>query len=230
MMTEMRARVLVGMAVVICSLAGVGCGAARSPRSPSTRTSTASRAETDGTTSAVSSAPDKLLLAAARALREAHGYAMRGAITDGRQGIRFTASASPRGSVAIGVAIGRSSAQLRFVKRAAYLQANEYYWRSQPATRSRAPALANRWLAVPTARAAALASSFGILSPPTFTRCLVENHGSLSIIAGSRVAGKPTLVLKDDGNAPGAAPSSLLIAAQGPPYPLRLSSNGNTRC
>jgi hypothetical protein len=170
-----------------------------------------------------------LLVEAATALREAHGYAMRGAITGGGQGVRFTASTSSSGSVAVALAIGRSFEQLLFIRRTAYVQANEYYWRAQAATRSRAPALANRWIVLPASSAAAVGSALGILSPPTFARCLVEDHGSLSIVAGSPFAGKPTFALKDAGNAPGASPGTLIIAAQGPRYPLRLSSSGYTR-
>jgi hypothetical protein len=246
----MRAWVLGGVAAVVCSFGGAACGAARSPRSSSTnssrtsssstktartstsRTRTASASSAAGTSGSSTAGPGqahKLLMEAATALRRAHGYAMRGAIGDGRLRLRLEAATSSNGSVEIAVTIGPASEQLIFVKSAAYVRANEYYWRSQATTRTRAPALANRWIAVPPSGADALAASFGVFSPPNLARCLVEDHGSLSIATGSPLAGKRTVVVKDAGNAPGASPGSLIIAAQGPRYPLRLSSTGDTR-
>lgn len=61
------------------------------------------------------------------------------------------------------------------------------------------------------------------------SRCLVEDHGTLTLAGRTTIDGHSAILLKDAGNSPGSSPGVLAIAATGPPYPLRLTALGGQR-
>jgi hypothetical protein len=118
-------------------------------------------------------------------------------------------------------------AELIALPNAAYVRANATFWK--PRVGQRAATLANRWIQIPPAGAEAITASLGRFAPATLARCLVEDHGSLSVAGKTTVDGHPAVVLKDAGNVPGSAPGTLAVATSGPPYPLRATATAGQR-
>jgi hypothetical protein len=117
----------------------------------------------------------------------------------------------------------------------AYLRGNQAFWRTQLApggealARTRARTLAGHWLHVPASGARSVTRSLGTLAPGTLARCLTEDHGTLTLAGHETIGHTRALVVRDAGNAPGATPSTIAVAATGTPYPLRYDATGATR-
>jgi len=178
--------------------------------------------------------PQAILRAAAGALRHVHSYAMHAVLRqNGERTVVNLAAASDHRYVA-STTIGRSSFELIVLSRRVYLQANRRFWLHQAgraqAARARARRLAGRWLALPGQSGRSLTHSLGTLAPGTLARCLTEDHGRLTVERGRTVVGhRRAVVVRDAGNAPGATPSTIAVAASGTPYPLRYIATGRTR-
>jgi len=82
---------------------------------------------------------------------------------------------------------------------------------------------------VPASSARATTSSLGGFAPATLSRCLAENHGTLSIAGKSTIDGQPVILLNDAGNAPGSSRAVLAVAAAGTPFPLRYAATRGQR-
>jgi hypothetical protein len=175
-----------------------------------------------------------ILRAAAGALRRVHSYSMHAVLRqNGQRSVVNLAAASNHRYVA-STKIGRSSFELIVLSHRVYLQANQRFWLNQSghskAARSRARRLADHWLALPGHSGRSLTHSLGTLAPGTLARCLTEDHGRLTVERGHTVIdNRRVIVVRDAGNAPGATPSTIAIAATGAPYPLRYIATGRTR-
>jgi hypothetical protein len=177
--------------------------------------------------------PRAIILAAADALRAAHGYAMRAdLVQDHQRTIIDMAEAGSRRYEA-SLTTGRSAFALIALPGSAFLRGNRAFWLGQaapsPTTRARASRLAGHWLRVPASGSHAVTKSLGTLTPPRLARCLTEDHGSLSIAGHEMVGHTRAVVVRDAGNAPGATPSTMAVAASGSPYLLRYVATGATR-
>jgi hypothetical protein len=107
------------------------------------------------------------------------------------------------------------------------IRANAAYWTAHLGARG--AALAERWIQVPPAHAQAFTSSLGRFAPATLSRCLSENHGTLTVAGMATVEGRPAVIVKDAGNAPGSSPGTIAVATTGAPYPLQASGTGRQR-
>lgn len=171
--------------------------------------------------------PARILTDAVAALGNAGGYAMDGAFTENRQPARLKVL-SQSSSVDLTLSVGGSTARMVALPSGAYFMANAGFWSSQGAG-ARAPVLADHWIKFPATHARAFASALGRLSPGTLSRCLGEDHGTLSTAGKTTVNGRSAILLKDAGNAPGTQPELIAVAAAGPPYPLRVTATGTGR-
>jgi hypothetical protein len=61
------------------------------------------------------------------------------------------------------------------------------------------------------------------------SRCLVENHGTLSSGGQTTIDGEPAAVILDKGDTAGATPSKVFVAATGTPLPVRWAALGAQR-
>lgn len=238
------------LAVGAATLAGCGSTAhvtrtitrtvSTAPASPPTTTSrsttatTTAHAQTAPAASAIAGlSPRAIVVASAEALRHSGGYAMGADLRQGgRRTVIHLTTTGARTFFAT-LAVAGTVSDVIGLPGAAFLRGDLAFWRAQAgrsrAARTRAPTLANRWLRLSSAGARSVTGSLGTLASGTFARCLVEDHGTLSIAGRTRIGGTRAILVADAGNAPGATPSTLAVAATGRPYPLRYVANGPTR-
>jgi hypothetical protein len=125
------------------------------------------------------------------------------------------------------VSIGGASLEMIASPSASYVRGNATFWRTHLG--GSASGLANRWIQVTLSTAQALTSTLGHFAPATVSRCLTEDHGTLSIAGMTTIDGRSTVIVRDKGNAPGSTPGDLDVAATGPPYPLQATAYGRQR-
>jgi hypothetical protein len=222
-------RLRVAPILVACLVVIAGCGSSKSSSSSSTSSSSTTSATTtaSATGGEASKPPKQLLEDAAAALRNAHGYAMQGAITQNHQRLALKLATTSPTAVHLTFSMGSGTADLIGLPNASFIRGNKEFWVSQAG--AKAARLAGHWIKVPASNAKALTGSLGEFAPGTLARCLVENHGTLTIAGKTTVAGQPAILIRDAGNVPGSTPGELAIATTGAPYPLQLTTNGDQR-
>ena len=119
------------------------------------------------------------------------------------------------------------TAEIIALPQAAYVHANQAFWRAQVGAKG--AILAGRWIELPASASGQLTSTFGQFAPSTLSRCLGEDLGTLSRGGTTTVNGKPAVVVRQAGDVPGSSPGTLAVATHGPAYPLRITSTGPTR-
>jgi hypothetical protein len=218
--------------VGVCVVALAGCGSSGSGHSANTGgsggSSTPAAQSSGSSTQGEASKPAKQILAdAAGAMKTVRGYVLQGTLTDKGRPVRLKVVAATGKSLEFALSGGGTDAEIIALPNAAYVRANAAFWR--PRVGQHATTLANHWIQVPPAGVQSMTASLGRFAPATLARCLQEDHGSLSVAGKTTVDGRPAVVLKDAGNAPGAAPGTLAIATSGPPYPLRATATAGQR-
>ena len=216
----------------VCLGAVAGCGSGGNGHPANTSgsggaSSSAAQSSSASSQGEASKSAKQILADAAGALKNAHGYVLQGTLTDQGRQIQLKIVAASAKSLELELSGGGANAELIALPNADYVRANAAFW--QPRVGQRAAAIANRWIQIPPAGAAGMTASLGRFAPATLARCLAEDHGSISVAGKTTVDGRPAVVLKDAGNAPGAAPGTLAVAASGPPYPLRASATAGQR-
>jgi hypothetical protein len=171
--------------------------------------------------------------AAARALRTSGGYSMHADLTqNGDRSVVALTADGPRSYQATLTERGSMSGLIT-LPAASYLRGNRAFWNGQagrkPGSRARAARLAGHWLKLTARGARSVTKSLGSLAPDVLARCLVEDHGTLTLAGRTTIAGTRAVIVKDAGDAPGATPSTIAVAASGSPYPLRYTATGRTR-
>jgi hypothetical protein len=205
-----------------------------------TGTSSSPSSTTTGATSTAAArsqvagrSPRAIVAAAAQALRKSGGYSMRADLREnGTRSLLTLTADGPRTFEATltdrGVVTG-----LIDLPGASYLRGNVAFWRSHigngPAQRARAGRLAGHWLKLTASGARSVTKTLGSLSPSVLARCLTEDHGTLTLAGRTTIGHTRAMVIKDAGDAPGATPSTIVVATGGPPYPLRYTATGRTR-
>jgi hypothetical protein len=106
-----------------------------------------------------------------------------------------------------------------------YLKANAEFWKDQG---EEAGQFAGRWFKMPASAKEFRDLTEG-LSAKTLSRCLPQDHGTLSKQGTATVDGQPAVVIADKGDRPGSAPGKLFVATQGEPLPLRMTGTDKTR-
>lgn len=215
---------------VACLVALAGCGSggtkhsatSHTEASPPSTASSASRTNGEG-----SKSPTQIVADAAAALRSAHGYVMRGTITQNAQQVRLNLVAPDSASMELLLSVGGATTNVIVSRVGSFVRGNATFWTAHLGRQG--AALANRWIQVPPANAQGLAASLGHFAPATLSRCLAEDHGTLVIAGRTTVDGQGAIVVRDAGNLPGSSPGTLAVATSGPPYPLRATSTGPSR-
>jgi hypothetical protein len=219
-----------GLAAFACAaaIAIAGCGSSGSPHnSQSARLTTTSTGDASSSGSVDGKSPAQLLAEASDALRHAHGFTIQGVIVGGGQRVKLEIDEASASSVRVAFSVGTSSAQLIHTRGNSYFRANRAFWIAHGG--ASVQRLAGRWVDLPGAESRSFTKSLGGLGPATFARCLGEDHGALTIAGMTTVGHQRAIVVKDDGDAPGASPGTLAIASSGPPYPLALTETGGQR-
>lgn len=188
-----------------------GCGSSHSAQAPA----------------AQAKSPAQLIADAAAALRSAGAYEMQGELTDNHQRALVKVATSSAHSLAMQYSVGGRSVEVISLPTGTYLRASKSFWIAEQG--AGAAGLADRWIQIPPADARHITSSLGPFAPATVARCIAEDHGTLSLAGNATVQGHSATLIKDAGNAPGSTPSEIAVAAEGPPYPLRLTATGNQR-
>jgi hypothetical protein len=163
---------------------------------------------------------------AAGAMRGVRGYRVQASITGSRlTQIGLTINSATVFDLTLG--LGRDALEVIEVGGASYLRANAAFLRRQLG--AGAAILGGRWVRVPVSATRGLTKATEAFMPATLGRCLLENHGTLRVAGTATVAGQPTVVIEDAGDAPGAQPGKLYVATSGPPYPVRVTGTGHQR-
>ena len=196
----------------LLTLSGCGSGA---PKHKVTRSGEAAKA------------PVQIVADAAAALRSARGYTMQGTITQNGEALRLTVVSPGPSALELTFSIAGASLEMIASPRGSYVRGNATFWRAHLG--GSGSGLANRWLEVAPSSAQALTSSLGHFAPATMSRCLTEDHGTLTVSGMTTIDGRSAVIVRDEGNAPGSSPSELDVATTGPPYPLQATADGGQR-
>lgn len=201
-----------------CLVAVGGCGSSSQHVTNSGTSSTPASGE-------ASKPPATILSDAAAALRSARGYVVQGQIAQSghAEQVRVVASGGSLDVVLSGFA---GHLEARILPSGAYVRVDQAFLKAHGAAGG---LLANRWIQIPATAAQKLASQLAQFTPSTAARCLAEGHGTLSLAGRTTVTGRPAIVIRDAGNAPGDAPGTLAVAATGTPYPLQVIGTGPKR-
>jgi hypothetical protein len=213
-----------------CTVAVAACGSSSQSRSSLT---TAASSQTSG--SATTPAPNgeasrsaaQILADAARAVHSAHSYQLEATISEHHRTQRLRLVTAPANSLELTGAMGPAAYQVISVPSGTFTRGNAAFWRQKDP--AHASLLADRWIRLPPSAARDLLATFAQLDAANMSRCLVEDHGQLSLAGHTTVGGRPAVVIRDAGNVPGGQPGELAVAATGPPYPLRLTTSGPQR-
>jgi hypothetical protein len=204
-----------------CLATLAACGSGGSQTTHNTASSTA------GVSHRESKSAAHMVAEAAAALRAAPSFAMHGTIIQNHQQLALRLTAIGAHTLDLSASTDGQSVRLIGLPHAAYIRANASFWRADAG--ARASALAGQWIEVPPSHAQIVTSSLGALAPATLSRCLSEDHGTLTSIGHAIIAGHPATLIKDAGDKPGSTPSVLAIASAGTPYPLRYTATGGQR-
>ena len=199
--------------------------AAAKQAATATGTFSTSASATQSTNGEAARAPSRILADAVAALREVQGYELDGDVTEGRRHMRIKLISDSRNALEVAVAIDNTAIEVLRLPSALYMRGNAAFWR--PHLGTRANLLAGRWIQTPAASGASLLGSLREFEPGILARCLTEDHGTLSHAGTTTINGQPAVVIRDAGNLPGTQPTTIAVAASGPPYPLRLTAVGN---
>lgn len=224
-----RARIAVVAGACAALLGGCGSGGSSGSSRETTRAavSTSASSPTAQSNGEAAKSSAQILSDIAAALRTVHSYHLQGAISMQGGPLRISLTISAADTLDFAFAEGGTMAEVIDLPGASYVRANRAFWRAHLGARG--ARLAGRWLQLPESTTRSLTRSVGKFTPATLARCLVEVHGTVHVAGTGTVAGKPVVVLKDAGDAPGSSPSSLDLAATGPPYPLRIVGTGRKR-
>jgi hypothetical protein len=130
-------------------------------------------------------------------------------------------------SLQLTLSIAGATLEMAASPSASYVRGNATFWRAHLG--GTASGLANRWIQVAPSTAQALTSTLGHFAPATVSRCLTEDHGTLTVAGMTTIDGRSAVIVRDKGNAPGSTPGDLDVAATGPPYPLQATADGPQR-
>jgi hypothetical protein len=164
---------------------------------------------------------------AAAALERVHSLHMQGKQTLGNEPTAFKADLEPPGKVSLSFDQRGGSVSLIAINGSVYIKADAAYWKRQKAGAA-AATLAGKWLKSPTS-AGQFRSLTNNLGVATLSRCLAQDHGTLTVGGKATVDGQPAVVVVDQGDNPGGTPAKLFVATKGEPLPLRLVATGNER-
>jgi hypothetical protein len=152
---------------------------------------------------------------------------MQGTIVQNGQALRLSVVAPGSRSLQLTFSIAGATLEMIAVPSASYVRGNATFWRAHLG--AGANGVADRWIQIAPSSAQALVSSLGHFAPATVARCLTEDHGTLTVAGMTTIDGRPAVIVRDQGNAPGSSPGELAVAATGPPYPLMATSDGGQR-
>lgn len=174
--------------------------------------------------------PQQILSDAATALRQVHSLRVYGTVTVDKRPTAVTLAVKPPSDLSIAMTQGASTAQMIVLGSSVYIKMSPAFARRQGNVPAPAAALiSNRWLKVPPGAVGSAASLTKQFNLDTLSRCVVENHGTLTRAGTANVNGQPAVVIVDKGDKPGSTPSKLYVATTGPPLPLRALATGAQR-
>ncbi len=174
--------------------------------------------------------PEQVLSDASTALRQVHSLRVSGMVTVDKLPTAVTLAVKPPSDLSIAMTQGASSAQMILLASSVYIKMSPEFARRQANVPAPTAALiSNRWLKVPPSAVGGAASLTKQFNLDTLSRCVVENHGSLTRGGTATVNGQPAVVIVDKGDKPGSTPSRLYVATTGPPLPLRAVATGRQR-
>ena len=173
--------------------------------------------------------PEQILDEVVEALRGVRSYHVEGRVVDEDGRGSFAGDISTSGPSRLRFEQGGQRFQIVLIGADTYMRANSAFWRKQAGGSGQVVRLlADKWVRS-RSRAGDLREVFDELSPRTLANCLTKEHGKLSNKGQGKVGDQETIVLHDDGNAPGGAPGDLHVAASGKPFPLRAVQTGPQR-
>ncbi len=173
--------------------------------------------------------PEQILDEVVAALRGVRSYHVEGRVVDEDGPGSFAGDISTSGPSQLRFEQGGQRFQIIVIGADTYMRANGAFWRKQAGGSGQVVRLlADKWVKS-RARAGDLREVFDELSPRTLANCLTKEHGKLSNKGSGKVGDQDTIVLHDDGDAPGGAPGDLHVATTGKPFPLRAVQTGPQR-
>jgi hypothetical protein len=220
-------RPLSTMVLVAAALIGCGCGGGSASQSSTSATS----ANTGVPNGEAGKPAGRILADVKAALSRVHSFHMQGTGVDLKTGpMSLTGDIVLPGRIRMAISQGDQTAAFILISTDAYLRGNTAFWAAHTHSARVVNLLANRWIQVPSAVAAADFGPFlAFTKRSTLAGCLIGRHGTLTV-AGTTIDGMhPVVILKDHGDTPGDSPGQAYIATTGPPLPLRAVQTGPSR-
>ena len=170
--------------------------------------------------------PDQVFSDVAAAVRSVSTYHLVIDSTQNGSPLRLDMHIAGKGNVSGSMSLQGFMVDVVINSGAAYLHGSKDFW-TRFGNAATANLVGDRWVRVPTSAATSLTTPIGMFTDTQkIANCLIQGpHGTLTSSTSS-VGGQAVTELRDPGDAPGSTPGTFDVAASGPPYPVRLVSNG----
>lgn len=211
---------------VVAATVAAGCGSAS--KHSGTGSPSPGSAATGSTTATSPESVREIIADAIAAAKTVHSYRAQGSFTDAQGSASVLAEVNS--PTQLRMVEKRSSGEFEAViyARNAYFKASRAYWTSQPnVTPAQAAVLADRWLRLPSAEGAQLAATVASqVDLGKHARCWSGRESDFTVTGSGTVDGKPVVILRSAGAAPGTAPGTTYVSTTDPKIPLKTVTTG----
>lgn len=161
--------------------------------------------------------PEQILARSTAAARSAASFRVSGTFADRGDTYTMDMLMSTKGDATGKISTGGGTLDLRVIGSRVYLRGDRKFWAASAP--EAADLLTKKWIKTST-KNADFEGFIEYTSPKTFFDQLLVPAGSVTAVEGEPVDGVPTVGLLDRGTT--GDEGTILIAAEGQPYPLRL--------
>lgn len=173
--------------------------------------------------------PQELMDDLARDLSTVKSFRYLGTVTDPGGRTRLNGVSTSQGRSRMTLTVGRQVSRMILLPSRVYWNFNRAFVLANfDRTRSNLRN-AGRWLATSKRNAGELGTGIAESEPKRLARCLTQATGTLRHDGSAVVAGKPAIVIVDQGDRPGTTPRKLFLSASGPRLPLRVVQTGKRK-
>ncbi len=172
--------------------------------------------------------PSRIAQDAAAATRSLRSFRLEGGLTDAQGFGRLTAEVAGPGKLHLALRRASSAIDVITLGPETYLKASRDYYAALPGlTSAQMATLADRWVRLPTSADRSLQTGVARATNIELeVGCWAARKRGLSVAGTGSVAGRPAVIVANDGSAPGSAPGRVYVATSGPAWPLRAIITG----
>jgi len=175
--------------------------------------------------------PGQIARDTAAATKSLRSFRLDGTLTDAEGFGRVTAEVAGPGRIHVALRRASTTFEVIALGSETYLKASGSYYAGLPGlSSSQIGKLSDRWVKVPTSEDPGLrAGAARATNISVEVGCWAARQHGLRLAGTGRVAGRPAVIVANDGSAPGSAPGKVYVATSGPAWPLRAIVTGPRR-